>query len=167
MKVGDQSIYIPLAGCELVVEDKGRRPGYLHILQFFICRDGKIVNVPSVPEFTVRAPVDPNMVLLPMYRGRSIYQPPALAGVLGYLSTPRALGGEIVHMPGLQDRSSAGFQRSRVPAIVPQFLEEACQHFGFRASEWPANVEKLQATISDAIDMFVHVLEAGPASLRK
>lgn len=166
VQVGERRMFSPLAGCQLVVEDKGREPGYLHVLQLFVCREGTVTFVPQAAEL-VRPPVDPVMVLLPVYRGRWIHQPPNLAAALGYLSTPAALGRQVVHMPGLQAASNAEFYTSLVPAAVPQFMEEACQHFQFRASEWPANVKELRTAISDAVDMFVFILDAGPRAYKR
>jgi serine/threonine protein kinase len=162
VQTGAHAAYGALNGVELVLVDRNDAFGRVHGLTFFLCRHNKmIVTVRSgpVPPPTIEPTKDLELALLPFYRQTQQHRHPTAYSATGYLGALSAVGtvrGAVTIPPGQRPQ----VQYHRVELISNSFDLALSLHVDFRASQWPGNVEQVQALVKSAIDTFVTYITA-------
>jgi hypothetical protein len=165
VQTGHTSMYRPLNGVELIVDDANDRQNRLHRLQFFLCCHSRVAIVSGNAAKTpaVEPVRDIELAVVPLYRQGLKHANPGLAPSLGYISQPHQIGrarGKI-QMPGPGRRPGlAGVEQYRVARIAHTFEADVAVHIAFRASEWPSNEAAVRAMLEQALEGFFAQLNA-------
>ena len=162
---GHTSMYSPLNGVELVVEDVNDQFNRTQSLQFFLCTHGRAVSIvhtgPGSPMPSSTPARDIEFAIVPTYCRMMGHRAPSL----GYISRQGQIGqtrGRL-QMPRPGHRFPARNQRLsvvhyRVARIEHTFDPEVSVHEAFRASEWPGNEASLRAMLQEALGgFFAHI----------
>lgn len=166
IQTGHNSMYRPLNGVELIVNDVNDPQNRAHLLQFFLCIHRKVmVTVRSGPPSATPSPEparDIELAIIPLYRKMLKHQNPGIAPSLGYISRQDQIGQmrERVQMqrPGRISRQQPRVQHYRVDRIAHTFEQDVAAHTAFLASEWPANEASVRAMLEQALSgFFAHI----------
>jgi hypothetical protein len=167
IQTGTASMYRPLNGVELILDDQHDLMNRKHLLQFFLCGHRKVVftnHSGADPKIPTPAPArDVELAIVPLYRQMLKHQNPGIAPSLGYINRPDQIGNTRgrLHLPAQGMRVSRGsVQYHRVQRIAHTFESDVAVHAAFRVSEWPANEEVIREMLQQALDgFFAHVSE--------
>jgi hypothetical protein len=165
VQTGHDSMFVPLNGVEMTVDDLNDPSNHKHALQFFLCQHRKVKIVfQSAGEAKMPAATsarDIELALLPLYRQSLKHQNPGIAPSLGYISRKDQVGvmrGRIEpQRPGGRNRQLA-VNHYRVDRIAHTFETDVTVHTAFRTSEWPGNEETVRGMLTEAIDAFLEMI---------
>jgi serine/threonine protein kinase len=147
IQTGPASSYSPLNGVEMVLEDKNDQYNRIYRLQFFLCREGRVVvRVMADGDATTPA-IEPardfQLAIVPLYRQGFKHHGPGTAASLGYISRESQIG-----------QARGRLEMPRGGRIAHTFEVEVAVHAPFRASEWPGNEATLREMLDETLGVF-------------
>ncbi len=159
-QTGPHSMYRPISGMELTVDDANDPSNRTHELKFYLCRHSKVVVTihQGLPQTPSSEPAeDAELAILPVYS--SALKHDMRMRNLGYISKKDQIGKGRTRIfssaptGGLNQRLQQP-ELYRVSQIVWTFEKDVAVHVGFRASEWPRNEDQVRAMLEEAIEVF-------------
>jgi serine/threonine protein kinase len=163
--VSDQIFYECISGMELQVPAVSKGRTFTHRLQLYLCDQLDMVQAfgyrghgPPTPPAR-----DPPFAFVPVYRKTSPNQPPKSAVEAGFLNR-RKFHGTVRGQLNISGDGLIQPAYGRVMLLSNTFSVDASQHVTFRASEWPGNVESINAAIAEAMESFFEIVETNAST---
>lgn len=155
-QVDQRTFFEALGGMEIAFQSLSDPFSRVHILQLFLCRERRMRITTGVAANPAR---DLNLCILPFYRQRLGSDHSNINRLAGYFNSPTRVN-EARADPNLRRRGQnqlASLQTISASVVGRGFT----QFVEFRASEWPENVERIKAALTEAIDTFIEFIKSG------
>jgi hypothetical protein len=159
-QTGPHSMYRPISGMELTVDDANDPSNRKHELKFYLCRHSKVVvtiHNGRPPPPSSEPPENTELAILPVYS--SVLKHDMRNRNLGYVSKKDQIGKGRTRIfssapIGAASRRLIQPEHYRVNHIAWTFEKDDAVHIGFRATEWPRNEDEVRAMLEEAIEVF-------------
>jgi hypothetical protein len=157
---------VGLLGIELTIAEAADPLKRTHVLQFWLCEHRKFMitiggTAPQPMPFR-----DLAFGVVTVYRQSLGHRPPNQPSLMGYLRARKAFGGAVRPANPRRVMVRAPHLASSSATRVSQSFDSHLSHYTeFKASEWPANSERIREWIIEAVDLFIEYINTGANSV--